>query len=41
MRVVMLQHRCKILVGSLASTNTNLGEDAIDISDTPGSTWGR
>ena len=42
MRVVMLQHRHQILAGSIQSTSTNLSEeDAIDISDTPSSIWGR
>ena len=43
MRVVKLQHRTCMLTGSpLTSTSTNLDEEAdIDISDTPGSIWGR
>ena len=43
MRVVKLQHRTCMLAGSpLTSTSTNLDEeDDIDISDTPGSIWGR
>jgi len=43
MRVVKLQHRTCMLTGSpLTSTSTNLDEeDDIDISDTPGSIWGR
>ena len=42
-RVVKLLHRICMLTGSpLTSTSTNLDEeDDIDISDTPGSIWGR
>ena len=41
--VMLLQHRTCMLTGSpLTSTSTNLDkEDDIDISDTPGSIWGR
>ena len=40
MRVVKLQHRTCMLTGS-PLTSTSNEEDDIDISDTPGSIWGR
>ena len=42
MKVVLLQHRTMILAGSLTGASTNMtDDDDIDISGTPGSTWGR
>ena len=41
-RIVELRHRTMILAGSLTDANTNMtDDDDIDISGTPGSTWGR
>ena len=43
MKVVELQHQHQLLAGSITGVQTTgLGEeDDIDISDTPGSIWGR
>jgi len=39
-RVVELQHKTHLLQASQASTNL-APEDDLDITDTPGTTWGR
>ena len=42
MREVQLQHRCKLLAGSLTSTRSNLSsEDDFVIEETPQGVWGR